>query len=53
MELSAQFNTQSKKKKQGQNYQFMILDSQKWPINNTEYIVTFPKGMKDVFEEFT
>ena len=53
MELSAQFNTQSKKKKQGQNFQFLILDSQKWPIKNTEYIVTFPKGLKDVFEEFT
>jgi len=30
-----------------------VADSTKWPITNLDYVATFPKQIKEVFEEFT
>lgn len=40
--------------KANQTFKFSILDSTKWPIKNEqEEVVSLPKQIKDVFEEFT
>ena len=56
-ELSDQFKKVSKKIKSGQKYQFLILDSTKWPIKNQDQDEaikpSFPKQIKDIYEEFT
>jgi hypothetical protein len=31
----------------------LVADSTKWPITNLDYVATFPKQIKEVFEEFT
>ena len=56
-ELSDQFKKVSKKIKNGQSYKFLILDSTKWPIKNADQDEankpSFPKQIKDIYEEFT
>ena len=56
-ELSDQFKKVSKKIKHGQSYQFLILDSTKWPIKNADQDEavkpSLPKQIKDIYEEFT
>lgn len=57
-ELSEQYRRISKKIKNGQKYEFLILDSTKWPIKNANQDdemtkPAFPKQIKDVYEEFT
>ena len=52
-EHSEKFRAQSKKLKAGQTFTFLILDSTKWPIKNTECLTIMPREIKDMYEEFT
>lgn len=52
-ELSDKFWAQSKRVKAGQSFSFLVLDSTKWPIKNTECLTVMPREIKDVYEEFT
>lgn len=42
------FHAQSKKKLPFQEFEFFIIDSAKWPIKNTEYIVKLPKQLSTI-----
>ena len=51
-DLNIQFRQISKKKDKGL-FDFLVLDSTKWPLKNTDYVVSFPKQIKELFEDFT
>lgn len=53
-ELSKQHKDISKRIKPNQVFEFTILDSTKWPIKQSQdEVITLPRQLRDVFEEFT
>jgi len=52
-QISNKFMQNSKNVRPGQEFRFLIVDSSKWPLGNLDYIISFPKELVNINEEFT
>lgn len=52
-EIQAKFSKSKRKKHFDADFEFFIMDSTKWPIKVPDFIVSFPRQVKDALEEFT